>query len=223
MTEWPLYIGLVLPLAIICIIHFIVNVLIWRKISRKKEFLTSNLTDSPRLKLGTTKIKYSTAVINVSFVTFYTALIFEFLAVDSRLQQYSTFIQIAFAIITTAQGPLIFVYTLCSNHGIKTFSVCKTCCRSTRVTLAVNIDNLSPTTETSTHSLQMATFVISESEKQKESKVIATDTNPAYATVMLRRKRDEYVMTDNELYGNLNRMPRSAQCHYNNKTSVSKV
>ena len=33
--------------------------------------------------------------------------------------------------------------------------------------------------------------------------MIATDTNPAYESVMLRRKKEEYTMTENQLYGNL--------------------
>ena len=63
--------------------------------------------------------------------------------------------------------------------------------------------DLPPTTDTSAQSSQVATlnFTMKES-KDKGSKMIATNTNPAYEPVMLRRKKEEeYTMTENELYG----------------------
>ena len=79
------------------------------------------------------------------------------------------------------------------------------CCKLTRIsTIDVSIADLPPTTDTSAHSSQAAMFAINENSKYKGSKTIPTDTNPAYESVMLRRKREEYTMTKNELYGNLN-------------------
>ena len=64
------------------------------------------------------------------------------------------------------------------------------------------ITDLPPTTDTSAQSSQAATlnFTMKES-KDKGSKMITTNTNPAYEPVMLRRKKEEYTMTENELYG----------------------
>lgn len=205
--EQPLYFGLVLPLAIVCVIHFILTVCILSKIDRyHHELSTNNPTDSPRSKFGTTKAKYSIAIITTTFITFYFGLVFGLLSTNPRLRKHSTIVQIAFAMVTVVQGPLVLTYTLFSIGSIKTLWIRKVlfCCKSTRVSTIDDIADLPPTTDTSAHSSRAATFTIKESRKHKESKMIPTNTNPAYESVMLRRKKEEYTMTENELYGVLN-------------------
>lgn len=187
--------------------NFVLVVLNLSKINRyHRELSTSNPTDSPRSKFGTTKARYSITIITTTFITFYIGLIFWLLSTHPRLQNYSTFVQIAFALVTVAQGPLLFIYALCSISNVRTLWIWKVfCCKLTRIsTIDVSIADLPPTTDTSAHSSQAAMFAINENSKYKGSKTIPTDTNPAYESVMLRRKREEYTMTKNELYGNLN-------------------
>ena len=113
-------------------------------------------------------------------------------------------IQVALAIGTATQGPLLFTYKLISISSLKTLWIWKIilfcCCKSKRDN---TIDIAAPTTDTSAQSSQAAilNFTIKASSKHKGSKMIATDTNPAYESVMLRRKKEEYTMTENELYG----------------------
>ena len=204
-VEHPLYFGLILPLSFISVIHFILSICILSKINRyHRELSTSNPTDSPRKTFGTTKAKYSIAIITTTFITFYFSFIFGQLSTNPRLQNYSVFLQIAFTIAVIAQGPLVFTYTLFLISSLKTLWIWKVfCCKSMR---PMGVDNtnadLPPTTDTSAQSSQAATlnFTMKES-KDKGSKMIATNTNPAYETVMLRRKKEEYTMTENELYG----------------------
>ena len=189
-------------------IHFILTICILRKISRyHQELSTNNPTDSPRSKFGTTKAKYSIAIITTTCITFYFGLVFGLLSTNPQLRKHSTFVQIAFAMVTIIQGPLVFTYTLFSIGSIKTLWIRKVlfCCKMTRVS-TIDITDPPPTTDTSAHSSQAATFTIKESRKYKESKMIPTNTNPAYESVMLRRKKDseEFTMTENELYGTLN-------------------
>ena len=114
-------------------------------------------------------------------------------------------IQVALAIVTATQGPLLFTYKLISISSLKTLWIWKIilfcCCKSKRDNNIIDI--AAPTTDTSAQSSQAATlnFTIKASSKHKGSKMIATDTNPAYESVMLRRKKEEYTMTENELYG----------------------
>jgi hypothetical protein len=207
-VEQPLYFGLVLPLTFICVVHFTLSICILSKINRYHHDLsTSNPTDSPRIKLGTTKAKYSIAIITITFITFYFGFIFGQLSTNPRLQKHSRYFQIAFAIVAVAQGPLVFTYTLFSISNLKSLWIWKIfwCCKSVRLTGVNTIDNiitnLPPTTDTSAQFSQ-ANFTTKESSsKDKGSKMIATDTNPAYESVMLRRKKEEYTMTENELYG----------------------
>ena len=201
--EEPLYIGLVLPLAFICVIHFTLSIYILSKINRcRRELSTNSPTDSPRSKFGTRKAKHSITIITTTFITFYFGLVFGLLSTNPQLRKYSTSLQIAYAIVVATQGPLLFTYTLFSVGSLKTLWIGKIasfcCCKSVRVN---TIDVTDPQTDTSAHSSQAATFTIQESVKHK---TIATNTNPAYASVMLRRKREEYTMTENDLYGFLN-------------------
>lgn len=187
-------------------IHFILTICILSKISRyHQELSTNSPTDSPRSKFGMTKAKYSIAIITTTCITFYFGLVFGLLSTNPQLRKHSTFVQIAFAMVTIIQGPLVFTYTLFSIGSIKTLWIRKVlfCCKMTRVS-TIDIADLPPTTDTSAHSSQAATFTIKESRKHKESKMIPTTTNPAYEPVMLRRKKEEYTMTENELYGILN-------------------
>ena len=202
-VKQPLYFGLVLPLSFISIIHFILSICILSKSNQyHRELSTSNPTDSPRKTFGSTKAKYSIAIITTTFITFYFSFIFGQLSTNPQLQNYSVFLQIAFAIVVIAQGPLVFIYTLFSISSLKTLWIWKVlcCCKSMRP-MGIDAD-LPPTTDTSAQSSQVATlnFTMKES-KDKGSKMIATNTNPAYEPVMLRRKKEEYTMTENELYG----------------------
>ena len=197
-NEQPLYFGLILPLAIIFVIHFILSVL---NLSKINQYHLSNSTDSPRSKFGTRKAKHSITIITTTFITFYLGIMFGLLSTNPLLRTYSTLIQIAFAVITTVQGPLLLVYALCSIGSFRIWKML--CCKSRRVTTTDgSIADLPPTTDTSAHSSQAATFTINESSKhKKDSKMIPTNTNPAYASVMLRRNK-EFTMTKNDLYGN---------------------
>ena len=192
--EQPLYFGLILPLAIVCVINFVLIVLNLSKINRyHQELSTSNPIGSPRSKFGTTKARYSIAIITTTFITFYVGLSFWLLSTHPRLHKYSTFIQIAFAVVTIVQGLLLFIYALCSvRSGVRTLWIWKMfCCKSTRISTINVLADLPQITDTNAHSSQAATLTIN------------TDTNPAYKSVMLRRKKEEYTMTKNELYGNL--------------------
>jgi hypothetical protein len=57
------------------------------------------------------------------------------------------------------------------------------------------VADLPPTTDTSAQFSQ-ANFRKQQQGQFKGSKMIATDTNPAYESVMLRRKKEEYTMTE---------------------------
>ena len=205
-VEQPLYFGLVLPLSFIYVIHFILSICILSKINRyHRELSTSNPTESPRKAFGTTKAKYSIAVITTTFITFYFNFIFGQLSINPQLQNYSAFLQIAFTIVAIVQGPLVLIYTLFSISSLKSLWIWKVfcCCNSMRLMGVDNIiTDLPPTTDTSVQSSQAATlnFTMKKS-KDKGSKMITTNTNPAYEPVMLRRKKEEYTMTENELYG----------------------
>ena len=220
-VEFPLWIGLVLPLGIVFIIHCISNILIVGKILTMSNMNvvvnhSRNSNDSQQLLFNDSKKQNFTIVmLNILFFAIYAGLICGLLSVHRGLIKYSQSFQVLYAILTITQGSLLFSYMLCSTD-LKT----SMCCRSSRNRTVIEHNICStPTTDTSTaieHNIPTtettsASLIVEESRKCKKSKnkVIPTETNPAYETVIFIRKKEQVEMTENPLYSVVSKTKRA--------------
>ena len=187
-TDQPLWFVLILPLAIIGSIHFVTISLLFYKlvIIKKYHFETRNAIFSS-LNFCSKQLRVVILVAVMSF-TFYSSFIFGLLAVNHHLNQYSEFIQATYSILIITQGPLLFVYVLYSVKDAKAFWTCKILGYNSSIAISHDTSHTS-TIEAS-----------NETRSCKRSKVIPTNTNPSYQTVVLRLKKDQFNMTENEVY-----------------------
>lgn len=223
MVESPLWFGLILPLGIICIVHFIINILLVIKaISTNSSKQSNNSTSSNKdnesidSQLSTSNVKSKrqklTAIVlvNIMYILFYIELLFELLSTNLRLANFSTSFQVPFALLTVTKGPLLFVYVFCCVPRVR-----KLWCRwrcFVRTCFIDETDSIPGIEEqscaTGSSSLSSSKWTVDETEgRDSKSMAIATETNQAYEAVIAIRRRDakadQYDMTDNPLYAQL--------------------
>ena len=195
--EYPLWLGLVLPLAVLFIFHVTANAFLLIYMLSKRE--TSQRWNN------STIFRSSIIVLNFMCPIFYLGFVCGALLTYPTLEG-SQWIQVLFAISTFFQGLLLFSYVLCSIAAVRKFwsnlirrkgpemyaSIREACCGSP-CGGACNTDSMC------------------RSRAGDDDMFISTGTNEAYETVMLRRAKDQYAMTQNPIYD---------QCRYKNKRQV---
>lgn len=140
------------------------------------------------------QIKVTIILMIIMYATLYVGILFELLSVNPYLSVYSNICQILVTILTFIQGPLFLLYTfriLCNSRVLW-----NTLCRHAR-----RLKRFCQRNETNTLS--------SSSGNRRNNRVIPTDTNQAYQTVMLHnvrmKKEQQYNMTKNAVYDNVRR------------------
>ena len=209
-VDWPLWIGLALPLGIICVIHFTANALLVGKII---SIICTN--DTSRSNSDYRHSQQCIVIINVTLIVFYTELLFELLSVNLHFNDHSNYIQVALAALTFTEGPLLFVYVLCSLSKVTAFWYHKvhTLFGTFSKIRIRNQDTRSfPTTDTNFTTTSMSSTMKKVDERKRcKDNFIETETNQAYETVISIRKKDEkakhFDMTDNHIYGQISGSP----------------
>ena len=214
-TDWPLSLGLTLPLTSIGSIHFVIIILHFYKLIIKSSRIRSATQSSSPIKSYPKTIKALILTAAV-FFTFYSGTIFQLLSVNRRLSHYSKHFQIVYSVLAIIQGPLFFAHVLyCSVRDVKQLSTCKLF--SCVYTLAVrrsthesyHSSELTNTTRTSINSLSQAESTTKASVNSSDifktnnvsgEVVPTTNANPAYETHVLQWRKNEFDMKRNEVY-----------------------
>ena len=179
--------GLFLPLAIISIFHISINVLLLNKTICKMF-----KRDNSQHQMNSTVSGYSIIVLNIMCPVFYLGFVCGLLSTYPELEG-SQWIQVLFTVCTALQGPLFLGYISCSLAAVRNFWKKFLCCKTSEISTCIS---------GVCRPCDCPQWVTTNNGRREESgdTFISTRTNEAYETVVLRRKKDEYIMTENTLY-----------------------
>ena len=215
-TDWPLLLGLTLPLAFIGSIHFVIIILHFYKLIIKSSRIRSAIQSSSPIKSYPKRIKAIILTAAV-FFTFYSGAIIQLLSVNLRLSHYSKHFQIVYSVLAIIQGPLFFAHVLyCSVRDVKQLSTCKlfSCVYTLAVTRSAHLSNesyhTSESTNTTTNSLSQAESTTKASVNNSSDifktnhvsgEVVPTmNANPAYERHVIQWRKNEFAMKKNDVY-----------------------
>lgn len=217
-TDWPLSLGLTLPLVFIGNIHFVVIILHFYKLiiksSRNRSATQSSLPMKSYPK--TLKAIILTAAV---FFTFYSGVIFQLLSVNRRLNHYSKHFQVVYSVLTIIQGPLFFAHVLyCSVRDVKQLSTYKffCCVYNLAVTRSAHLSDESYHTSESTNTTKASINSLLQAESTTKASINSSDifktnnvsgevvptmnANPSYERHVLQWRKNEFAMKRNEVY-----------------------
>ena len=211
-TMLPLWFGLVLPLGIIGVFHFILIALLLIKVMRD-----NNYSSSDQQKIS----YYNTAVVlTLLSCAVYFGCAFGLLYVHPQLSEYSVSFQVIFSVCILSQGVLMFIYSLCaSEHAYKfwtsfyravlKFACCSSNLRCSSSRQATNISEPISNISTNTNEAYVTvrtqhhirSYNLTENEGYgQELANISTDTNEAYMIMRTHHQNERYNLTENEAY-----------------------
>ena len=183
MTKLPLWFGLVLPLGLIGVLHFILLSLLLIKVMYNNYCNSLNLNSDwhESSSMKNTKLASTAIVFTLVSCAVYSGCVFGLLFVHPQLEQYSKTFQITFSICVTSQGVLIFTYFLYFSDNTSKFWI----------------------SHLKANNFKSLILCVRCNGSQQNTNVISTNTNEAYESVRIRRRNERYTVTENEAYGQL--------------------
>ena len=192
-VHWPLWFGLLTPIAMMLVVHIILIVLCFLKILRYYSKASNHQVGKCVNSACASSYQRLLTTLTLKLICLFGGWSFCLLSISPHLSGSSQSLQALFAMFTFPQGILVFVYCVCSNSEAKNFwtlTNLKSCLKRGNHMSSRKRNHFTSFFHT-LNKLMNCTV---------QKNVIPTNTNQAYHTVVLHNMKSRYSMTDNDAY-----------------------